>query len=106
MVWSICRRPGAGRNSEPGLQSLQSASEAQLHVSAQMGGGGGKRGPQSAHAVAQSVPSWQPRYSAPGPPPSQSPSEAYEGIPTQSLVQVAIGAATGMRGPQSAQSEP
>ena len=33
-----CRRPGAGRNSEPGLQSLQSASEAikseaQLHVS-------------------------------------------------------------------------
>jgi len=41
----------AGRNSEPGLQSLQSASEAQLHVSAQMGGGRGKRGPQSAQSV-------------------------------------------------------
>ncbi|KOO25230.1 hypothetical protein Ctob_002688, partial [Chrysochromulina tobinii] len=41
-----------------------------------MGGGGGKRGPQSAHAQ------------------------------SESLVQVAIGAAAGMRGPQSAQSEP
>jgi hypothetical protein len=52
MVRSTCRaRPGAGRNSEPGLQSLQSASEAQLHVSAQMGGGRGKRGPQSAQSV-------------------------------------------------------
>jgi len=30
---------------------LQSASEAQLHVSAQMGGGRGKRGPQSAQSV-------------------------------------------------------
>ena len=52
MVRSTCRaRPGAGRNSEPGLQSLQSASEAQLHVSAQMGGGRGKRSPQSAQSV-------------------------------------------------------
>ena len=51
MVRSTCRaRPGAGRNSEPGPQSLQSASEAQLHVSAQMGGGGGKRRPQSAQS--------------------------------------------------------
>jgi hypothetical protein len=33
----------AGRNSEPGLQSLQSASEAQLHVSVHMGGGRGNR---------------------------------------------------------------
>ena len=32
---------------EPGPPSSQSASEAQLHVSAHMGGGGGKRGPQS-----------------------------------------------------------
>jgi hypothetical protein len=52
MVWSTSRRPGAGRsNSEPGPQSLQSASEARLHVSAQIGGGGGKRGPQSAQSV-------------------------------------------------------
>jgi hypothetical protein len=44
------------------------------------------------------VPSWQPRYSAPGPPPLPSPSEAYEGIPNMqslalSLVQIAIGGA-------------
>jgi len=32
-------------------------------------------------AVDGAVPSWQPRYSAPGPPPLPSPSEAYEGIP-------------------------
>ena len=55
-----------------------------------------KHGPQSAHlsvesAVDGAVPSWQPRYSAPGPPPLPSPSEAYEGIPMQSLVQIAIG---------------
>ena len=34
--WYTCRRPGAGRNSEPGPQSLQLASEAQLHVSARI----------------------------------------------------------------------
>ena len=38
---------------------MQSASEAQLHVSAQMGGGRGNRGPQSA----QSVPLMQSAYS-------------------------------------------
>jgi hypothetical protein len=51
MARSTCRRPGAGRNSELGPPSSQSTSEAQLHVSAQMGGGGGKRGPQSAQSV-------------------------------------------------------
>jgi len=64
------------------------------------GGGGGKRGPHSAQPVTSS---W-----APGPPPSQSPSEAYEGIPImQSLMQIAIGG--GGRpacGTQSSHSEP
>ena len=41
------------------------------------------RGPQSA----QSVPYWQSGYSAPGPPSSQKPSEAYVGIPMQLLRQ-------------------
>ena len=36
-------------------------------------------------------PRCQPRYSAPGPPPSQSPSEAYESVAMQSLVQISIG---------------
>jgi hypothetical protein len=64
------------------------------------GGGGGKRGPHSAQPVTSS---W-----APGPPPSPSPSEAYEGIPImQSLMQIAIGG--GGRhtcGTQSSHSEP
>jgi hypothetical protein len=47
MARSTCRRPGAGRNSELGPPSSQSTSEAQLHVSAQIG----KRGPQSAQSV-------------------------------------------------------
>ena len=38
-----------------------------------------QRSPQSE----QSVPSWQPLYSAPGPPSSQRPSEAQLGLPTQ-----------------------
>ena len=43
---------GPGRaEPEPGPPSSQSASEAQLHVSAHMGGGGGKRGPQSAQSA-------------------------------------------------------
>ena len=62
-----------------------------MHVSVQSQGikggeGGGKdeaRGPQSA----QSVPYWQSGYSAPGPPSSQKPSEAYVGIPMQLLRQ-------------------
>ena len=45
------------------------------------GGDRGCRGPQSA----QSVPYWQSGYSAPGPPSSQKPSEAYVGIPMQLL---------------------
>jgi hypothetical protein len=38
-------------NSEPGPPPSQSASEAQLHVSAQMSGGGENRGPQWAQSV-------------------------------------------------------
>ena len=63
------------------------------------------RGPQSA----QSVPYWQSGYSAPGPPSSQKPSEAYVGAPTHRLLQsvlVAGGGARGTRGPQSEQSVP
>ena len=100
-------------NSAPGPPSSQSASEAQTHVSVQRGvdggatdGGGarGVRGPQSA----QSVPYWQSVYSAPMPPSSQKPSEAYVGNPGhRSLQSVADGGgARGVRGPQSVQSVP
>ena len=59
-----------------------------MHVSVQSQGikggeGGGKdeaRGPQSA----QSVPYWQSGYSAPGPPSSHQPSEAYTHVSPQS----------------------
>ena len=46
------------------------------------GGGGGlaRRGPQSV----QSVPYWQSGYSAPGPPSSHQPSEAYTHVSPQS----------------------
>ena len=93
-----------------------------MHAFVQMGAGGGNgRTPQSA----QSVPYTQSGYSAPGPPSSQKPSEAYVGNPTHVFWQRpgaegdggargpegARGAATGAggdatRGPQSAQSVP
>ena len=58
MARSTCRRPGAGRNSELGPPSSQSTSEAQLHVSAQMGGGGGKRGTAISTAAALAPSTW------------------------------------------------
>ena len=110
------------RNSEPGPPSSQSASEAHTHVSVQRGvddggsddgGARGTRGPQSV----QSVPYWQSGNSAPGPPSSQKPSEAYVGNPTHRSLQSAPlagggdataggGGERGTRGPQSVQSVP
>mgnify|MGYP007030270431 FL=1 len=77
------------------------------------GGASGTRGPQSV----QSVPYWQSGYSAPGPPSSQKPSEAYVGNPTHRSLQSVLvacggdaaaggGGDRGTRGPQSVQSVP
>ena len=113
--------------SEPGPPSSQSPSDNQGHDGASkqtegatggarsdgggLGGGGGGgglggggveggegdrgcRGPQSA----QSVPYWQSGCSAPGPPSSQTPSEAYVGIPMQLLRQTYPGRSGGVGG--------
>jgi hypothetical protein len=77
------RATGGGDDGTAGCDP-PSAQSAQKHVSKQMplpggelavGSGSGWRMPQSAQS-AQSVPYWPSRYSAPGPPSSQQPSEA------------------------------
>ena len=79
-----------------------------MHVSVQSvvdGGARGTRGPQSV----QSVPRAQLVNSAPGPPSSQSASEAQTHVSVQSGVDGGAtdgGGARGTRGPQSVQSVP
>jgi len=115
---TMTRPTDEGRTEQPALSALSAAVGAELGAGAadvvgigvgspvaRLGAHGQRR--REARGAAgrsrqQSVPS-----SAPGPPPSRSPSEACEGIPMQSLVQIAIGGGgRGTRGPQSAQSEP
>ena len=130
-------RATGGGNDCTAVCDPQLAPSAQKHVSEQMplpggelavGSCSGWRMPQSAQSVqsAQSAPYWPSRYSAPGPPSSQQPSEASAGIPMRVTVLMkrvggaggvdargrggletgGCGGERGMRGAQSTQSAP